>query len=206
MSILQRLYDSEINFEVSAFYDAGFDVRLGDHLNGFLVKNKVDTWADALCTVSDRRGIFFARDTERRPERRIVLSSSLLPSLPQGSSTDNLRETSEGPHCSPVRPTLCAPGVCWLLLRHVRASLPSSPAERPPSGPGWLHEIKLDGFRMLARRDAAGVRLLTRNGIDWAGRYPGIISAVNGLRCRTCLIDREVVICGEDRIPIFNRR
>jgi hypothetical protein len=47
MSIFQRLYDSEINFEVSGFYDAGFDVRLGDHLNGFLVKGKVETWADA---------------------------------------------------------------------------------------------------------------------------------------------------------------
>jgi hypothetical protein len=41
MSILQRLYDSEINFEVARFYDAGFDVRLGDHLNGFVVKDKV---------------------------------------------------------------------------------------------------------------------------------------------------------------------
>jgi hypothetical protein len=40
MSILQRLYDSEINFEVSGFYDAGFDVRLGDHLNGFIAKGK----------------------------------------------------------------------------------------------------------------------------------------------------------------------
>ena len=40
MSILQRLYDSEINFEVSGFYDAGFDVRLGDHFNEFLVKDK----------------------------------------------------------------------------------------------------------------------------------------------------------------------
>jgi ATP-dependent DNA ligase len=37
---------------------------------------------------------------------------------------------------------------------------------------------------MLARRDAAGVRLLTRNGIDWAGRYPRIMSAVNALRRR----------------------
>jgi bifunctional non-homologous end joining protein LigD len=55
-------------------------------------------------------------------------------------------------------------------------------ADRPPSGPGWVHEIKFDGFRMLARRDGAGVRLLTRNGIDWAGRYPGIMSAVNRLR------------------------
>jgi len=47
MSILQRLYESGINFEVSGFYDAGFDVRLGDHLNGFIAKGKVETWADA---------------------------------------------------------------------------------------------------------------------------------------------------------------
>jgi ATP-dependent DNA ligase len=39
----------------------------------------------------------------------------------------------------------------------VRPCLPS-PAKHPPSGPGWLHEIKLDGFRLLVRRDAAGVR------------------------------------------------
>jgi hypothetical protein len=38
-----------------------------------------------------------------------------------------------------------------------------SPAKAPPSGPGWLHEIKHDGFRILARRDAAGVRLITRH-------------------------------------------
>jgi hypothetical protein len=46
MSILQRLYDSEINFEVAGFYDAGFDVRLGDALNGFLADGKVETWAE----------------------------------------------------------------------------------------------------------------------------------------------------------------
>jgi hypothetical protein len=46
-SVLQRLCDSEINFEVSGFYDAGFDVRLGDALNGFLAHGKVSTWAEA---------------------------------------------------------------------------------------------------------------------------------------------------------------
>jgi ATP-dependent DNA ligase len=46
----------------------------------------------------------------------------------------------------------------------------------------------------MARRDAAGVRLLTRTGIDWSSRYPGIASAVNHLRCRSCLLDGEVVI------------
>jgi Resolvase, N terminal domain len=42
----------------------------------------------------------------------------------------------------------------------IEPCLPSS-APKPPSGDGWIHEIKLDGFRLLARRDAAGVRLLT---------------------------------------------
>jgi ATP-dependent DNA ligase len=37
-----------------------------------------------------------------------------------------------------------------------------SPAKAPPSGPGWIHEIKHDGFRILARRGLAGVRLITR--------------------------------------------
>ena len=44
--------------------------------------------------------------------------------------------------------------------------------KEPPSGPGWVHEIKHDGFRILARRDATGVRLYTRNGYNFAGRYP----------------------------------
>jgi len=53
-----------------------------------------------------------------------------------------------------------------------------SPADRPPSGPDWIHEIKHDGYRLMARRNAAGVRLLTRNGRDWSSRFPLIVAAV----------------------------
>jgi bifunctional non-homologous end joining protein LigD len=60
---------------------------------------------------------------------------------------------------------------------------------RPPAGPDWVHEIKHDGYRLLARRDPVGVRLLTRNGHDWAQRYPAIVEAVNALRAR--LLDRR---------------
>jgi ATP-dependent DNA ligase len=49
-----------------------------------------------------------------------------------------------------------------------------SPAKAAPSGPGWLHEIKHDGFRILARRDSAGVRLITRAGNDFSSRFPFI--------------------------------
>ena len=54
MSILQRLYDSEINFEVAGFCDAGFDVRLGDALNGFIAESKVETWAEVEAWLRDQ--------------------------------------------------------------------------------------------------------------------------------------------------------
>ena len=55
------------------------------------------------------------------------------------------------------------------------------PAKEPPSGPNWIHEIKHDGFRILARRDERGVRLFTRNGYDFAHRFPQIAEAISNL-------------------------
>jgi bifunctional non-homologous end joining protein LigD len=78
-----------------------------------------------------------------------------------------------------------------------------SPAERPPSGPNWIYEIKHDGYRLMARRDAAGVRLLTRNGHDWAARFPLIIEAVTALKVRSCLIDGEAVVCDDNGVAVF---
>ena len=80
-----------------------------------------------------------------------------------------------------------------------------SPAEHPPVGPGWLHELKHDGYRLMARRNAAGVRLLTRSGHDWTGRYPLIVEAMEALRVATCLIDGEAVACDDGGLPVFER-
>jgi ATP-dependent DNA ligase len=78
-------------------------------------------------------------------------------------------------------------------------------ADQPPSGPGWLHEIKHDGYRLVARRDGAGVRLITRNGHDWTERYPAVSNAVARLRCRSCVIDGEVVITDDAGRAVFDR-
>jgi ATP-dependent DNA ligase len=80
-----------------------------------------------------------------------------------------------------------------------------SPAEHPPVGPNWVHEIKHDGFRLMARRDPAGIRLLTRNGNNWSERYPLIFEAMNHLRVRSCLIDGEAVCCDDDGLAVFER-
>jgi bifunctional non-homologous end joining protein LigD len=86
----------------------------------------------------------------------------------------------------------------------IEPCLPST-AEHPPVGPNWVHEIKHDGFRLMARRDGAGVRLLTRNGHDWTPRYPLIFEAVNRLKVRSCLIDGEAVCCDDDGMPTFQK-
>jgi bifunctional non-homologous end joining protein LigD len=85
----------------------------------------------------------------------------------------------------------------------VEPCLPS-PAKAPPSGPGWLHEIKHDGFRILARRDSAGVRLITRAGNDFSSRFPFIAMAVGKLPVRSCLIDGEAIVCDGNGLAVFD--
>src|SRR6266567_3107387 len=87
---------------------------------------------------------------------------------------------------------------------YIEPCLPS-PADHPPSGPDWVHEIKHDGYRLMARRDPIGIRLLTRNGHDWASRYPLIVEAVDRLKVRSCLIDGEAVACNGEGLPVFDR-
>jgi bifunctional non-homologous end joining protein LigD len=79
-----------------------------------------------------------------------------------------------------------------------------SPADKPPSGSNWIHEIKHDGYRLMARRDPVGIRLLTRRGNDWTTRFPLVVEAVNNLKVRSCLIDAEVVYCDERGLAIFS--
>ena len=83
--------------------------------------------------------------------------------------------------------------------------LPSAPVLRdaPPSGPGWLHEIKFDGFRLQAHKAAKAVTLYTRNGADYTDRFPAIRNAVAALRCCSAVIDLEGVACDERDRPDF---
>ena len=90
------------------------------------------------------------------------------------------------------------------VLSFVEPCLPS-PADRLPDGPDWVHEIKHDGYRLMARRDPIGIRLLTRNGYDWSPRYPLIVEAVNRLKVRSCLIDGEAVACDANGLAVFDR-
>jgi ATP-dependent DNA ligase len=81
--------------------------------------------------------------------------------------------------------------------------LPSS-APQPPSGEAWLHEIKHDGFRIIARKEGKQVKLYSRPGNDLTERFPLIVETLARLRSRSCIIDGEAVACGEDGIASFD--
>jgi bifunctional non-homologous end joining protein LigD len=98
------------------------------------------------------------------------------------------------------------------LRRRVRAErslprfepcLPRS-AREPPAGPGWIHEIKHDGFRILAHRSGDRVRLLTRNGHDFADRFPLAAAAIATLPVRSCVIDGEAIVCADNGLAVFD--
>ena len=76
-------------------------------------------------------------------------------------------------------------------------------AERPPSGPGWLLELKHDGYRLQIHVRDGRVRLYTMNGNDWTKRYPRIVKEAARLR-EPLIIDAEVVHLSADGIPDFD--
>ena len=69
--------------------------------------------------------------------------------------------------------------------------------ERAPQGEDWLHEVKYDGYRMLAWWRGRELQLLSRNRLDWTEKLPVITDAILGLDCRSCVLDGELVVFDE---------
>ena len=76
-------------------------------------------------------------------------------------------------------------------------------AEIPPDGATWLSEIKFDGYRLLASVHGGGVRLLTRNGHDWASRMPSVAAAFKALPVKSAMLDGELVSLAKDGVSSF---
>ncbi len=136
---------------------------------------------------------------EERPEsvlsgRRVEeLLADEKPGLPAPASPRRARR---------IRPSVLPGAVKAALPEQARPQL-ATPATRVPEGDEWLHEIKLDGYRTLARLEAGAVRLLTRTGQDWTDRYGLLAKAFAALPCRAALIDGELVVQDERGIASF---
>jgi bifunctional non-homologous end joining protein LigD len=89
-------------------------------------------------------------------------------------------------------PTFLEPQLCTLVAR-------------PPSGSDWLHEIKYDGWRMLARKQSDDVRLYTRGGVEWSQRLPRLVDAIRELPIASGWLDGEIVHLDDAGCPDFEQ-
>src|SRR3954452_15804440 len=76
-------------------------------------------------------------------------------------------------------------------------------ADRPPAGPGWLHEIKFDGYRVIARKDGERVRLWARTTSDYSTAFARIRDAVAALPVGSAVLDGEAVVLRADNTSDF---
>lgn len=71
-------------------------------------------------------------------------------------------------------------------------------AEEIPEEKDWIHEIKFDGYRIVARLDEGQVSFFTRHGLDWTDRFPGVAEQIRRLPARQLFLDGEMVVLDEN--------
>ncbi len=135
------------------------------------------------------------RDIYAKPGAEVDVVEELPLSAKTGRAIEELRIQAKAPPKKPVR---LAPG---RIKGAKKSPLPEQArpqlatlVELPPGGDDWLHEIKLDGYRTLARIEGQDVRLFTRNGHDWTERYQSVADALQDIGLKSALIDGEVVV------------
>jgi ATP-dependent DNA ligase len=93
----------------------------------------------------------------------------------------------------------CAPSSPFPALSHACRDRPTS---RRQARAG-IHEIKHDGFRILAHRRGRNTRLYSRNGHNFADRFPLIAEAIEAFPVRSCVVDGEAIVCGKGGLAVF---
>ena len=110
---------------------------------------------------------------------------------PEGSGSD--KKVSAAPF-APAE----LPGKKEALPSFIAPQL-ASEAPAPPVGAHWVHELKLDGYRIQAHIDKSGkVRLFTRSGLEWTHRMPLIVRELGRLKVEHAVLDGEVVVLDAD--------
>jgi bifunctional non-homologous end joining protein LigD len=79
----------------------------------------------------------------------------------------------------------------------------AEPRDQAFTRDGWIFELKLDGYRLIASKSKGEALLLTRNGNDYTAVFPEIARAIKALPVDECIIDGEVVVCDAKGLPSF---
>jgi ATP dependent DNA ligase domain len=169
--------------------------------------------------IPDRRQLLLRARRERPRGRRAAkqrdelaapdASCHLIPPAGRSAAPNDSTVRSGAPQ-GPEGLSVSAPEP--YLARMLQRTLPAgfiapclpTKTDKLPSSSQWLHEIKHDGFRIIARKDGDRVRLYSRPGNDMTRRFPLIVDALARLRSRSCIIDGEAVACDENGVASFD--
>ena len=123
----------------------------------------------------------------RRSTRRVDRVAGTVPANdPEG----HVRDSIESPARCAVMPTRISPQL-------------ASPIAQPPEGDQWLHEIKLDGYRLLCFIHNNAVDLLSRRNVTWTARFPRIAAAARRLPVKSAILDGELVALRDGGVSDF---
>lgn len=139
--------------------------------------------------------------TEEQPNS--VLSNQSLEEISQHykkvwSSTKKKHKRMTSPRTVPV-PEINLPEE--VLIAPFPAFIPPQLAtlvSKPPSGTNWIHEIKFDGYRILAFISANNIILKSRNNKDWTAYFPSIVMELEQLQLKPSVLDGEIVVLNEE--------
>ncbi|MDB5383646.1 MAG: dependent ligase, partial [Rhodospirillales bacterium] len=126
---------------------------------------------------------------KRKAKTPTPAASEVEPAEPQPAAKGKAQTAKAGPMKRGVVPDFVPPQLCTLV--------PS-----PPRGEEWLHELKLDGYRLQLRVSGKKAALRTRTGLDWTERFPALAKAASALP--DCIIDGEVVVLDPEGQPNFS--
>jgi bifunctional non-homologous end joining protein LigD len=156
-------------------------VKTKGESNEWLLIKKPDAWA--------------AEEGTRQVSSASILSGLTVEDLARGRKT--------GPEIVEQLEAIGAPKlpVDFENLEAMKAAT----AEGPFSKPGWLFELKYDGFRLLVEKDGSRIRLRYRSGKDATDVYPDLVVALRAFPFDHFILDAEVVVLDDDSKPSFSR-
>ncbi|HEX4884743.1 MAG TPA: DNA ligase D [Casimicrobiaceae bacterium] len=143
------------------------------------------------------------RDGERQESWLLIHERTPAADAPAGVPPAKAKRTGAKSRAAAPRPRAKRKGTDD-MPSSVAPQLATSAAALP-GGDGWRYEIKFDGYRLLARIEDGTVRLFTRNGLDWSGRFPTIAAALARLPVDHAWIDGEAIALDEHGRSSFGK-
>ncbi|HEY1956371.1 MAG TPA: DNA ligase D [Polyangiaceae bacterium] len=140
-----------------------------------------------------------ADDEARRNDGAIV--KDMPASVATGRSLDEIAADQDASWSSNRTPRQASKRAAPARIEPELATL----VKEAPEGDAWLHEMKLDGYRILAHVTHGKATLMSRNGKDWTDRLGGVARAVARIGCKSAVLDGEVVALREDGVSDFQR-